>query len=89
MTPDGVMATPIWALRTLLHELPTIEAEQIQRYATAVLLPHLDPHDRRAMLRQLADYTAPAITPSPEPSEHDPDKAAAWFATRGVRVSNA
>lgn len=83
------MTTPIWALRTLLHELPMIEAEYVQRYANATLLPYLDQHARKSLLQQLADYTAPAIMPKPEPAEHDPDKAAAWFATRGVRVSNA
>lgn len=72
-----------------MSELAAIEAEDLERAATAALTPHLKAGDRRAFFRSVQTLTDPQgiIPRAPTPIvAHDPEAAAAYFAAQGVRV---
>lgn len=87
------MATPLWALRILVDELPALEAADLAQAAQAATVPHMKDGDRRGLWHELKAAARPrgrrAAPPELRPAEprtHDPAAAAAFFASQGIRV---
>lgn len=85
------MTTPVYLLHALWGELPAVEAHQQLLMANAVAIPHLKEGDRRDRVWGWQSQSAPvAIIPGvprqlPD-SPRDPEAAAAYFESIGVRV---
>jgi len=85
--------TPLWALRILVAELATVQADAAQQAAQAAAFPHLKDGDRRELVRAWRQITRPRGAPPaappaarPDPLTEDRAAAAAYFAAMGARV---
>lgn len=90
MNPLWPLQTPIWYLRVLLQAIDVLEAEEMQAAISASAYPYLKEPDRRRMQRRLRRLTKPSRPPHGqrfEVVEHNPQKAAEWFAAMGMRVT--
>lgn len=87
--PGDYLRLPVYQLRLLIDKQPALDAAEQQALAVAVASPHMKPEGRRSYLRLLRRIADPPRSQRREPRaviEHDPEKAAAWFAEMGVRV---
>jgi hypothetical protein len=81
---------PIYLLEPLIQYLPALQASERLAATTVTTAPHLKQQDYRRFIRAL-QREAWRMMPTPEPQtyavvEHNPEKAAQWFAERGFRV---
>ena len=90
MNPLWPLQTPIWYLRVLLDSIAVLEADELQTAISASSYPYLKDPARRKLqrrLRRLTKPTRPARGQRFEVIEHNPEKAAEWFAAMGFQVT--
>ncbi len=82
---------PLQLVNELIKWLPPLAADEQDRAILAASVPHYRPADQRRILWRLrseasALYPDEAPEPAVEHIEENPEKAAEWFRSRGVRV---
>lgn len=91
MKPDEVLSLPLYQLRPLMEHLGALNANAQHDRVSAVLAGHAKDEDRRRYIRVL-QVSMRSLRPQPAhaapPIEHDPEKAAEWFRSQGIIVSN-
>lgn len=83
---------PIWQLQLLIRQMPTIQAAEQLRDINTAMMPHVKAEARTSFIGRLT-RTAQRYTVKPRREqiaviEHNPAKAAEWFAQRGIVVKS-
>ena len=89
--PERIWQMPVEMLTALIREMPRLRAEENLLGATLAGIPWMEEHQRRQLLirwSRLARRPEPEAEADATVVEPDPQRASAWFASIGARVTS-